>query len=129
MMASRSQTLLRKPGSACAARSSGWRSSVKAVQPHWRNDGVFAAPSSRSVDPQQLQQAVDLRHQRCTLRRIAKALQAPLATVGRVMNALGLGQLRNLASWSRGSPAAGFSRPMAPPTAQGTDTKPDRQEI
>jgi hypothetical protein len=39
---------------------------------------------------------VDLRHQRCTLRRIAKALQAPLATVGRVMNALGLGRLRNL---------------------------------
>ena len=98
MMASRSQTLLRKPGSACAARSSGWRSSVKAVQPHWRSDGVFAAPSSRSVDPQQLQQAVDLRHQRCTLRRIAKALQAPLATVGRVMNALGLGQIRNLES-------------------------------
>ena len=96
MMASRSQTLLRKPGSACAARSSGWRGSVKAVLPHWRSDGVFAAPSSRSVDPQQLQQTVDLRHQRCTLRRIAKALQAPLATVGRVMNALGLGQLRNL---------------------------------
>lgn len=39
---------------------------------------------------------MDLRHQRCTLRCIAKALQAPLATVGRVMNALGLGRLRNL---------------------------------
>jgi hypothetical protein len=52
----------------------------------------------RTLDPQQLQQAVDHRHQRCTLRRIAKALKAPLATVGRVMNALGLGRLRNLES-------------------------------
>ena len=52
-MASRSKSLLRKPGSACAVRLSGWRGS-------------------------------------------AKALQAPLATVGRVMNALGLGRLRNL---------------------------------
>jgi len=50
----------------------------------------------RTLDPQQLQQAVDHRHQRCTLRRIAKALKAPLATVGRVMNALRLGRLRNL---------------------------------
>jgi hypothetical protein len=36
---------------------------------------------------------VDLRHQRCTLRRIARALKAPLSSVGRVMNALGLGRL------------------------------------
>jgi transposase InsO family protein len=50
----------------------------------------------RTLDPQHLQQAVDLRHQHCTLRRIAKALMAPLSTVGRVMNALGLGRLRNL---------------------------------
>jgi transposase InsO family protein len=50
----------------------------------------------RTLDPQQLQHAVDLRHQRCTLRRIAKALKAPLSTVGRVMNALGLGRLKNL---------------------------------
>ena len=50
----------------------------------------------RTLDPQQLQQAVDLRHQRCTLRRIAKAVGAPLSTVGRVMKALGLGRLRNL---------------------------------
>jgi hypothetical protein len=48
------------------------------------------------LDPQQLQQAVDLRHQRCTLRRIAKALSATLATVGRRMKGLGLGRLRNL---------------------------------
>ncbi len=58
---------------------------------------MFAAPSGEhSVDPQQLQQAVDLRYQRSTLRRIAKALKAPLSTVGRVMNGLGLGRLRNL---------------------------------
>jgi transposase InsO family protein len=50
----------------------------------------------RTLDPQQLQHAVDLRHQRCTLRRIAKAVGAPLSTVGRVMKALGLGRLRNL---------------------------------
>ena len=50
----------------------------------------------RTLDPQQLQQAVDLRHQRCTLRRIAKAVGAPLSTVGRAMKALGLGRLRNL---------------------------------
>jgi len=52
----------------------------------------------RTLDPQQLQQALDLRHQRCTLRRIAKVLGAPLSTVGRVMKALGLGRLRNLDS-------------------------------
>jgi transposase InsO family protein len=50
----------------------------------------------RTLDPQQLQQAVDLRHQRCTLRRIAKVVGAPLSTVGRVMKTLGLGRLRNL---------------------------------
>ncbi|MGC5197945.1 leucine zipper domain-containing protein [Aphanothece microscopica] len=37
----------------------------------------------RTLDPQQLQQAVDLRHQRCMLRRIVRALKAPLSTVGR----------------------------------------------
>jgi transposase InsO family protein len=50
----------------------------------------------RTLDPQQLQQAVDLRHQRCTLRRIARTLQAPLSTVGRVLKLLGLGRLRSL---------------------------------
>lgn len=50
----------------------------------------------RTLDPQQLQHAVDLRHQRCTLRRIVRSLQAPLSTVGRVLKALGLGRLRNL---------------------------------
>jgi hypothetical protein len=32
----------------------------------------------RTLDPQQLQHALDLRQQRCTLRRIAKSLGAPL---------------------------------------------------
>ena len=50
----------------------------------------------RTLDPQQLQHALDLRHQRCTLRRIARSLGAPLSTVGRVMKSLGLGRLRNL---------------------------------
>jgi hypothetical protein len=50
----------------------------------------------RTLDPQQLRHAVVLRHQRCTLRSIAKAVSAPLSTVGRVMKELGLGRLRNL---------------------------------
>jgi len=50
----------------------------------------------RTLDPQQLQHAVDLRYQRCTLRRIAKAFGAPLSTVARAMEALGLRRLRNL---------------------------------
>jgi len=36
----------------------------------------------RTLDPHQLQQAVDLRDQCCTLRRIARLLAAPLSTVG-----------------------------------------------
>ena len=50
----------------------------------------------RTLDQRQLEQASELRHQRCTLRRIARLLQVPLSTVGRAMNALGLGRLRNL---------------------------------
>jgi len=45
---------------------------------------------------QQLQQAVDLRHQCCTLRRIARLLAAPLSTVGRTIKAMGLGRLKDL---------------------------------
>ena len=63
----------------------GWLDTVPGVTPLWR-----------TLDPQQLQQAVERRHQRCTLRRIAKSLGAPLSTVGRVMKSLGLGRLRNL---------------------------------
>ena len=61
-----------------------------------RGGSSVRRPPRRTLDPQQLQQAEELRHHRCTLRRIAKALKAPLATIGRVMNALGLGRLRNL---------------------------------
>ena len=50
----------------------------------------------RTLNPQQLQHAVALRHERCTLRRVARVLSAPLSTVGRVLKALGLGRLRNL---------------------------------
>ena len=60
----------------------------------------------RTLDPQQLQQSVDHRHQRCTFRRIAKALKAPLATVGRVMNALGLA---GSGIWSPGSQCSATS--------------------
>jgi transposase InsO family protein len=37
----------------------------------------------RTLDPQHLQRAVALRHERCTLRRIARLLALPLSTVGR----------------------------------------------
>ncbi|MEY4354438.1 MAG: hypothetical protein RLZZ609_2679 [Cyanobacteriota bacterium] len=50
----------------------------------------------RTLDQRRLKQAIVLRHQRCTLRRIARLLQVPLSTVGRAMNALGLGRLGNL---------------------------------
>ena len=50
----------------------------------------------RTFDPQQLQHAVELRHQRLHLRHIARLLAAPFFTVARVLNRLGLGRLRNL---------------------------------
>ncbi len=50
----------------------------------------------RTLDPQQLQRAVDLRHQRCTLRRIARVLLVPISTLARAMGRLGLNRLRNL---------------------------------
>ena len=50
----------------------------------------------RTLDPQQLQRAVDLRHQRCTLRRIARLLLVPITTLARAMRRLGLNRLRNL---------------------------------
>jgi transposase InsO family protein len=50
----------------------------------------------RTLDPQQLQQAVDLRHQRLHLRHIARLLRAPFSTVARALSRLGLGRLRNL---------------------------------
>ena len=49
-----------------------------------------------TLDPQQLQRAVDLRHERCTRRRVARVLAPPLSTDGRVLKALGLGRLKNL---------------------------------
>jgi hypothetical protein len=48
----------------------------------------------RTLDAHQLQHPVNLRHQRCTIRRIAKAVGSPLSTVA--MKALGLGRLLNL---------------------------------
>jgi transposase InsO family protein len=50
----------------------------------------------RTLDPQQQQHAVELRHQRLHLRHIARLLAAPFSTVARVLNRLGLGRLRNL---------------------------------
>jgi transposase len=50
----------------------------------------------RTLDPQQLQRALDLQHERCTLRRFARALTALLSTVAIVLKAMGLGRLKNL---------------------------------
>jgi transposase len=50
----------------------------------------------RTLDPQQLQHALDLRHQRLHLMHIARLLHAPFSTVARVLSRLGLGRLRNL---------------------------------
>jgi transposase InsO family protein len=50
----------------------------------------------RTLDPQQLQHAVELRRQRLHLRHIARLLRAPFSTVARALSRLGLGRLRNL---------------------------------
>jgi transposase-like protein len=39
----------------------------------------------RTLDPQKLQHAVDLRHQRLHLRHIARLLEAPFSTVARAL--------------------------------------------
>ena len=70
----------------------------------YRSGGVAALVDRRSVrrhqrrtlDPQQLQRARELRHERGTLRRVATLLAAPLSTVGRTLKALGLGRLKDL---------------------------------
>ena len=50
----------------------------------------------RTLDPQQQQHAVELRHQRLHLPHIPRMLGAPFSTVARALNRLGLGRLRNL---------------------------------
>ena len=49
-----------------------------------------------TLDPQRLQRAVELRHERLHLVHIARLLAAPFSTVARALNRLGLGRLRNL---------------------------------
>ena len=70
----------------------------------YRSGGVAALADRRSVrrtqrrtlDPNPLQHAVELRHQRLHRRHIARLLAAPFSTVARALNRLGLGWLRNL---------------------------------
>jgi len=70
----------------------------------YRSGGAAALVDRRSVrrsqrrtlDPQHLQRAVALRHERSTLRRIARLLALPLSTVGRTLKAMGLGRLKHL---------------------------------
>jgi hypothetical protein len=49
----------------------------------------------RTFDPQQLQRTVELRQQRCTLRRIARLLLLPIKTLARAMRRLVLNRVRN----------------------------------
>jgi hypothetical protein len=66
--------------------------------------GIYTTPRDAASHPAAearsaaTENAVDILHQRCTLRRIAKEVGAPLSTVGRVIEVLGLGRLRNLES-------------------------------
>jgi transposase-like protein len=70
----------------------------------YRSGGAAALVDRRSVrrtqrqtlDPQHLQRAVGLRHQRLHFRHIARLLAAPISTVARTLSRLGLGRLRNL---------------------------------
>jgi transposase len=70
----------------------------------YRLGGVASMPERRSarrtqrrtLEAQQVQHAVDLRHQRLHLRHIARLLQAPFSTDARALSHLGLGRLRNL---------------------------------
>ena len=50
----------------------------------------------RTLDPNRLQRAMELRHQQLHLRHIARLLAAPFSTVTSALNRLGLGRLRNL---------------------------------
>jgi hypothetical protein len=50
----------------------------------------------RAHDPQRLQRAVELRHQRLHFRNIARLLGDPFSTKARTLSRLGLGRLRNL---------------------------------
>jgi hypothetical protein len=56
----------------------------------------FRRANGTGGSSQQLQLAVELRHQRCTLRRIARLLLVPISTLARAMRRLGLNRLRNL---------------------------------
>ena len=58
--------------------------------------GSVRRTQQRTLDPQQLQHAVELRHQRLHLCHIAKLVHAPFSTVARALSRLGLGSLRNL---------------------------------
>ncbi len=86
----------------------------------YRSGGAAALVDRRSVrrnqrrtlDPLQLQRAVDLRHERCTLRRVARVLAAPLSTVGWVMKALGHGRLKNLQPAEPVPPVSGKLSPF-----------------
>jgi len=91
-----SASWLLSQGSASGLPTSGWRASAQAVLLHWWIDGMFAAPSGGRLIHCNCNALWTLRHERFTLRRVARVLAAPLSTVGRALKALGLGRLKNL---------------------------------
>lgn len=48
------------------------------------------------LDTQQMQQAIDLSHQRFTHRRIARLLETPVSNVEQNLKGIGLGRLKHL---------------------------------
>ena len=93
----------RHPACKAGAKRSHSRDSERRSQVVARNaaqicPSLRARPTSHcsSWVDQRGEHAVDPRHQRCTLRRIAPSLQASLSTVGRALKTIGLGRLRNL---------------------------------
>lgn len=94
-----------------------WRACFRADAPAALTDRRSARRSQRrTLEPLKLQQAVDLRQQRCTLRRIARLLLVPITTLARAMRRLGLNRLRNLDPNRRcsGTSGSGALAPWVP---------------
>lgn len=82
-------------GSASGQPTSGWLGTAPA-SPALVDRRSVRRIERRTLDQLQQQSAYELRHERCTLRRVARVLAEPLSTVGRVLKHIGLGRLKNL---------------------------------
>jgi len=86
------------PGNRRSERDrTGWLARYRSCGPASLADRRSVRRSQQqTLDPQHLQRALELRHQRLHLRHIARLLAAPFSSVARALNRLGLGRLRNL---------------------------------